>query len=258
MQTVTATGRLSSSNPNLQNIPIRSEKGREIRKAFVPRDDNHLLMAADYSQIELRIIAALSDDQAMINAFSKGIDIHAATASKVFSTNVSDVSREQRSQAKAVNFGIIYGQSAFGLSQTLGIPRKEAKAIIDSYFEQYPTIKKYMENVVAQSRDNGYVETLLKRRRYLPDINSTNALVRGYAERNAINAPIQGSAADIIKVAMIDVHAEMKQRNMKSKLLLQVHDELVFDAHKDELEELKKTSLGKDGWCYWSHRSNGG
>ena len=239
MQTVTATGRLSSSNPNLQNIPIRSEKGREIRKAFVPRDENHLLMAADYSQIELRIIAALSDDQAMINAFSKGIDIHAATASKVFSTDVAEVSREQRSQAKAVNFGIIYGQSAFGLSQTLGIPRKEAKAIIDSYFEQYPTIKKYMENVVAQSRDKGYVETLLKRRRYLPDINSTNAIVRGYAERNAINAPIQGSAADIIKLAMINVQKAIESKGLKSKMILQVHDELVFDVLKEEQVELE-------------------
>ena len=239
MQTVTATGRLSSNNPNLQNIPIRSEKGKEIRKAFVPRDENHLLMAADYSQIELRIIAALSDDQAMINAFSKGIDIHAATASKVFDTSVSEVSREQRSQAKAVNFGIIYGQSAFGLSQTLGIPRKEAKAIIDSYFEQYPTIKKYMENVVAQSRDKGYVETLLKRRRYLPDINSTNAIVRGYAERNAINAPIQGSAADIIKLAMINVQKAIESKGLKSKMILQVHDELVFDVLKEEQSELE-------------------
>jgi DNA polymerase-1 len=239
MQTVTATGRLSSSNPNLQNIPIRSEKGREIRKAFVPRDQNHLLMAADYSQIELRIIAALSKDKAMIGAFSEGIDIHSATASKVFSTDVSEVSREQRSQAKAVNFGIIYGQSAFGLSQTLGIPRKEAKAIIDSYFEQYPTIKKYMENVVAQSRDKGYVETLLKRRRYLPDINSTNAIVRGYAERNAINAPIQGSAADVIKLAMINVQKAIESKGLKSKMILQVHDELVFDVLKEEQVELE-------------------
>lgn len=246
MQTVTATGRLSSSNPNLQNIPIRSEKGREIRKAFVPRDDNHVLMAADYSQIELRIIAALSNDQVMIEAFSKGVDIHAATASKVFSTPVSEVSREQRSQAKAVNFGIIYGQSAFGLSQNLGIPRKEAKGIIDSYFEQYPTIKKYMENVVAQSRDKGYVETLLKRRRYLPDINSTNAIVRGYAERNAINAPIQGSAADIIKLAMINVQKAMEKKGLRSKMILQVHDELVFDVVKEEqvqLESLVKENM---------------
>ena len=246
MQTVTATGRLSSSNPNLQNIPIRSEKGREIRKAFVPRDENHVLMAADYSQIELRIIAALSNDQAMIDAFSEGIDIHAATASKVFGTAVSEVSREQRSQAKAVNFGIIYGQSAFGLSQNLGIPRKEAKAIIDSYFEQYPTIKKYMDAVVAQSRDKGYVETLLKRRRYLPDINSTNAIVRGYAERNAVNAPIQGSAADIIKLAMINVQKAIEAKGLKSKMILQVHDELVFDVFKEEraqIESLVKENM---------------
>lgn len=240
MQTVTATGRLSSNNPNLQNIPIRSAKGREIRKAFVPRDENHLLMAVDYSQIELRIIAALSDDQAMIEAFSKGIDIHTATAAKVFKTAVSEVSREQRSKAKAVNFGIIYGQSAFGLSQNLGIPRKDAKEIIDSYFQEYPTIKKYMENVVAHSRDKGYVETILKRRRYLPDINSANAIVRGYAERNAVNAPIQGSAADIIKLAMIKVQEELTQGNLRTKMVLQVHDELVFDVHIEEQDVVEK------------------
>ena len=188
MQTVTATGRLSSNNPNLQNIPIRTAKGREIRKAFVPRDDMHELLAVDYSQIELRIIAALSDDKSMIEAFKNGIDIHTATASKVFHTPVDQITREQRSQAKAVNFGIIYGQSAFGLAQNLNISRKEAKSIIDSYFEEYPTIKKYMETVVAEAREQGYVKTVLDRRRYLPDINSTNAIVRGYAERNAINA----------------------------------------------------------------------
>ena len=240
MQTVTATGRLSSNNPNLQNIPIRSAKGREIRKAFVPRDKNHQLMAVDYSQIELRIIAALSNDQAMIDAFSKGLDIHTATAAKVFKTPVSEVSREQRSKAKAVNFGIIYGQSAFGLSQNLGIPRKEAKKIIDSYFEEYPTIKKYMENVVSQSRDKGYVETILKRRRYLPDINSGNAIVRGYAERNAVNAPIQGSAADIIKLAMIKVQNDLTKENLKSKMILQVHDELVFDVLIEERNVVEK------------------
>ena len=239
MQTVTATGRLSSNNPNLQNIPIRSAKGREIRKAFVSRDDKHQLMAVDYSQIELRIIAALSKDKAMIEAFSNGVDIHTATAAKVFKTPVNDVSREQRSQAKAVNFGIIYGQSAFGLSQNLGIPRKEAKSIIDSYFEEYPTIKKYMENVVAHSRDKGYVETILKRRRYLPDINSSNAIVRGYAERNAINAPIQGSAADIIKMAMIKVQREIEKENLQSKMILQVHDELIFDVHNEETTKLE-------------------
>ena len=246
MQTVTATGRLSSNNPNLQNIPIRSAKGREIRKAFVSRDDKHLLMAADYSQIELRIIAALSNDTEMIDAFSKGVDIHAATAAKVFKTKVDDVSREQRSQAKAVNFGIIYGQSAFGLSQNLGISRKEAKEIIDSYFQEYPTIKKYMENVVAHSRDKGYVETILKRRRYLPDINSSNAIVRGYAERNAVNAPIQGSAADIIKLAMIKVEEDFNKNNLKSKMVLQVHDELVFDVlveERDVVEKLVKKNM---------------
>jgi len=246
MQTVTATGRLSSNNPNLQNIPIRTAKGREIRKAFVPRDKKHQLMAVDYSQIELRIIAALSEDKAMIEAFNQNVDIHSATAAKVFKTTLSEVTREQRSQAKAVNFGIIYGQSAFGLSQNLSIPRKEAKEIIDSYFEEYPTIKKYMENVISQARENGYVETILKRRRYLPDINSSNAIVRGYAERNAINAPIQGSAADIIKIAMITVQKRMKQEGLRSKMILQVHDELVFDVLIEEtkaLESLVKHSM---------------
>ena len=245
MQTVTATGRLSSNNPNLQNIPIRSAKGREIRKAFIAKNKDHQLMAVDYSQIELRIIAALSEDKAMIDAFSKGIDIHTSTAAKVFKTPVNEVSREQRSKAKAVNFGIIYGQSAFGLSQNLSIPRKEAKMIIDSYFEEYPTIKKYMENVVAHSRDKGYVETILKRRRYLPDINSSNAIVRGYAERNAVNAPVQGSAADIIKLAMIKVQNEMDEKNLKSKMVLQVHDELVFEVFNEE-QELMETLVKKN------------
>ena len=240
MQTVTATGRLSSNNPNLQNIPIRTAKGREIRKAFVPRDEQHELMAVDYSQIELRIIAALSEDKSMINAFKKGVDIHTATAAKIFNTPVPEINREQRYQAKAVNFGIIYGQSAFGLAQNLNISRKEAKKIIDSYFEEYPTIKKYMENVVASAREQGYVKTVLDRRRYLPDINSTNAIVRGYAERNAINAPIQGSAADVIKLAMIAVQKEMFALKLKSKMILQVHDELVFDVHSEEREILEK------------------
>ena len=246
MQTVTATGRLSSNNPNLQNIPIRTAKGREIRKAFVPRDSKHQLMAVDYSQIELRIIAALSDDRSMIEAFQKGIDIHTATASKVFKTPVDEITREERSQAKAVNFGIIYGQSAFGLAQNLNISRKEAKGIIDSYFEEYPTIKSYMEKVVAEAREKGYVKTVLDRRRYLPDINSTNAIVRGYAERNAINAPIQGSAADVIKLAMVAVQKDMFSRKLKSKMILQVHDELVFDVHPEEtkiLEKLVKESM---------------
>ena len=240
MQTVAATGRLSSTNPNLQNIPIRTEKGREIRKAFIPRDENYLLMAADYSQIELRIIAALSGDATMIHAFQNGDDIHAATASKVFNVPMEEVTRDQRSSAKAVNFGIIYGQGAFGLAQNLGISRKEAKTIIDGYFEQYSTIKTYMEQAVIDAREKGYVETIMKRRRYLPDINSANAVVRGFAERNAINAPIQGSAADIIKVAMINVAQRMEKENVKSKMLLQVHDELVFDVHLDEKEIMTK------------------
>ena len=248
MQTVTATGRLSSNNPNLQNIPIRSEKGREIRRAFVSRDKDHKLMAVDYSQIELRIIAALSEDPNMIQSFRDGLDIHAATAAKVYGVSIEEVTREQRSAAKAVNFGIIYGQSAFGLAQNLKISRTEAKEIIDSYFEQYGTIKNYMDKVIAQAREEGYVETIMKRRRYLPDINSGNAIVRGYAERNAINAPIQGSAADIIKMAMISVHSEMKKENVKSKMILQVHDELVFDVHNSEevlIQDLVRKAMEK-------------
>jgi DNA polymerase I len=236
MQTVTATGRLSSNNPNLQNIPIRTEKGRAIRKSFIAGSEEYQLMAADYSQIELRIIAALSEDPAMITAFQEGVDIHAATASKVFNVALNEVTRDQRSAAKAVNFGIIYGQSAFGLSQNLGISRTEAKNIIDSYFNQYPTIKTYMDQAIQKARELGYVETIMQRRRYLPDINSANAIVRGFAERNAINAPIQGSAADIIKLAMIAVDKAMEEKQVKSKLLLQVHDELVFDVHQSELE----------------------
>jgi DNA polymerase-1 len=240
MQTVTATGRLSSNGPNLQNIPIRSERGKEIRKAFVARNADHVLLAADYSQIELRIIAALSDDKNMISAFTQGLDIHAATAAKVFHIPINEVTREQRSSAKAVNFGIIYGQGAFGLAQNLGISRTEAKGIIDGYFEQYSSIKKYMEDVVHIARENGYVETIMKRRRYLSDINSANAVVRGYAERNAINAPIQGSAADVIKLAMIRVQKAMNEQKVKSKLILQVHDELVFDVPTSEIELMKK------------------
>lgn len=240
MQTVTATGRLSSNNPNLQNIPIRTEKGKSIRKAFISRNENFLIMAADYSQIELRIIAALSEDKNMIAAFQQGLDIHAATASKVFNTPIEEVSRDQRSAAKAVNFGIIYGQSAFGLAQNLGISRTEAKGIIDSYFEQYNTIKSYMDKAIQQARELGFVETIMQRRRYLPDINSANAVVRGFAERNAINAPIQGSAADIIKLAMIAVDKAMQSQKVQSKLILQVHDELVFDVHISEQELMKK------------------
>ncbi len=238
-QAVAATGRLSSDNPNLQNIPIRTEKGRAIRKAFVPTDKNHVLFAADYSQVELRIMAAFSKDQAMIEAFKSGRDIHSTTASKVFKVALEDVTPEQRRKAKEVNFGLIYGTSAFGLAQNLKIPRKEAAAIIDSYWEEFPAVRKFMDAKVNEARDNEYVETILGRRRYLRDINSRNAIIRGHAERNAVNAPIQGSAADMIKVAMINVHAWMKKEKLKSKMILTVHDELVFDAHKDELELLK-------------------
>lgn len=241
MQTVAATGRLSSNNPNLQNIPIRTEKGREIRKAFIARDENHTLLAADYSQIELRIIAALSGDENMIQAFNDQLDIHAATAAKVFHVDkIEDVTREQRSAAKAVNFGIIYGQSAFGLSQNLGISRKEAKGLIDSYFEQYTKMKSFMSDQVEFARGHGYVETIMKRRRYLKDIQSANAIVRGFAERNAVNAPIQGSAADVIKIAMINIYDEMQKQGVQSKMLLQVHDELVFDVVKGEEEVMEK------------------
>jgi DNA polymerase-1 len=240
MQTVTATGRLSSNNPNLQNIPIKTEKGREIRKSFIARDAEHVLLAADYSQIELRIIAALSNDKHMLEAFRNQDDIHTATASKVFHVPMNEVTREQRGAAKAVNFGIMYGQSAFGLSQSLGISRTEAKGIIDSYFEQFSALKTYMDKVVSEAREKGYVETIMKRRRYLPDINSANAVVRGFAERNAVNAPIQGSAADIIKLAMIHVQRELEHQNLASKMILQVHDELVFDVPKQEVETMKQ------------------
>jgi DNA polymerase-1 len=239
MQTITATGRLSSNNPNLQNIPIRSERGKEIRRAFIARSEDFQLMSADYSQIELRIIAALANDTNMIQAFKDKVDIHRATAAKVFHVNLEDVTKDQRSAAKAVNFGIIYGQSAFGLSQNLGISRTEAKQIIDSYFAQYSTIKTYMDKAVKDARENGYVETIMQRRRYLPDINSANAVVRGFAERNAVNAPIQGSAADIVKLAMVAVSKAMKEAKVQSKMILQVHDELVFDVHKDEQEIMK-------------------
>jgi len=240
MQTVAATGRLSSTNPNLQNIPIRTERGREMRRAFIAKNDDYLLMAADYSQIELRIMAAFSQDKNMMEAFNNNLDIHTATAAKVYDINIEDVSKTQRSNAKAVNFGIIYGQSAFGLAQNLGISRKEAKEIIDSYFAQYPTIKAYMSEVKEEAKEKGYVETIMQRRRYLPDINSNNAIVRGFAERNAINAPIQGSAADIIKVAMINIYKRMKKENLQSRMLLQVHDELVFDVLKSEKDIMAK------------------
>lgn len=238
-QAVASTGRLSSNNPNLQNIPIRTEKGREVRKAFIPRDEDHVLISADYSQIELRIIAEISQDPAMMEAFSQNLDIHQATAARVYGVPLSEVSSQMRRNAKSVNFGIIYGQSAFGLSQNLGIPRKEASDIIQQYFDQYPNIKKYMENTVDFARTHGYVETLMKRRRYLRDITSANHTVRGFAERNAINAPIQGSAADLIKLAMISIFKEFKNQGIKSKMTMQVHDELVFDVHKSEIELVK-------------------
>ncbi|MGM0944078.1 MAG: DNA polymerase I [Bacteroidota bacterium] len=239
-QFVAATGRLSSVNPNLQNIPIRTDRGREIRKAFVPRDENHVLLAADYSQIELRIMAAFSKDESMIEAFKNGRDIHATTAAKIFQVPLEEVTSDMRRKAKTANFGIIYGISAFGLSQRLSIPRGEAKEIIDAYFKEFPAVKAYMDGAIEKARKDEYVETILGRRRYLRDINSRNMTMRGFAERNAINAPIQGSAADLIKVAMIQVHDWMKKENLKSKMILQVHDELVFDAHKDEVELLKK------------------
>ena len=239
MQTVASTGRLSSNNPNLQNIPIRTEMGREIRKSFIAKNDDYLLLAADYSQIELRIIAALSNDENMQQAFVNKEDIHAATAAKVFGVALADVDREMRSKAKAVNFGIIYGQSSFGLAQNLNISRGEAKEIIDTYFAQYPKIKQYMDGNIDFAKEHGYVETILHRRRYLKDINSSNAIVRGHAERNAINAPIQGSAADVIKIAMINIFNEFEKQQFQSKMLLQVHDELVFDVFKPELETIK-------------------
>ena len=239
MQTVTATGRLSSNNPNLQNIPIRTERGRQVRKAFVPRNDDYILLAADYSQIELRIIAALSKEETMIEAFKNGEDIHASTASKVFNVALEDVTREQRSNAKTVNFGIIYGVSAFGLSNQTDLSRGEAKELIDTYYETYPKLRAYMSEQVDFARDNGYVQTVLGRRRYLKDIDSRNAVVRGAAERNAVNAPIQGSAADIIKIAMINIYNKLETGNYKTKMLLQVHDELVFDVYKPELETIK-------------------
>ncbi len=238
-QAIAATGRLSSNNPNLQNIPIREERGREIRKSFVASSDDYLLLAADYSQIELRIMAHMSEDTNMITAFNNDEDIHTATAAKIYNVPLEDVTREMRSKAKTANFGIIYGISAFGLSQRLNIPRSEAKDLIDGYFKTYPKVGKYMENSILLAKDKGYVTTLMGRKRYLPDINSGNAMVRGIAERNAINAPIQGSAADIIKLAMINIHNKIKD-SFKSKMILQVHDELIFDTLKTELDDIKK------------------
>jgi DNA polymerase I len=242
-QAVAVTGRLSSTNPNLQNIPIRTDKGKEIRKAFVARDENYVLVSADYSQIELRVVAAISGDVNMCDAFKNGIDIHTATAAKVFGVDVQEVTKEMRYKAKSVNFGIIYGQGAFGLAENLSISRTEAKEIIDSYKKEFPNIQKYMDDTINFARETGYVETLMGRKRWLKDITSANFTVRGFAERNAINSPIQGTAADMVKLAMIKIHAALKAGNYKSKMLLQVHDELVFDVHKDELETIKPLIL---------------
>ncbi len=234
-----STGRLSSTGPNLQNIPIRTKNGKRVRKLFIPRDPNHVLFSADYSQIELRVIASMSGDENMQEAFLEGDDIHTKTASKVFNVPINEVTREQRGNAKTINFGIIYGVSAFGLSQQSNLSRTEAKEVIDSYFISYPGIKKYIENQVSFARENGFVETLIGRRRYLRDINSPNRVVRGHAERNAVNAPIQGTAADIMKLAMVGVYNRMKKEGFRSKMIIQVHDELVIDTLKSELEELK-------------------
>ena len=248
-QTVTATGRLSSSNPNIQNIPIRNEDGKEIRKAFIP-DDGCEFFSADYSQIELRIMAHLSGDPHMIEAFTKGKDIHAATAAKIYKEKIEDVTREQRSKAKTANFGIIYGISVFGLAERLNVERKEAKELIDGYFENYPHVKEYMDKSIEIARQQGYIETIFKRKRYLPDINSRNAVVRGYAERNAINAPIQGSAADIIKVAMIRIYERFKKEGIKSKMILQVHDELNFSVLPEEREKVQQIVISEMEGAY--------
>jgi DNA polymerase I len=240
-QAITATGRLSSNNPNLQNIPIRDENGREISKAFIPSDSDHLFLSADYSQIEFRIMAALSLDPQMMEAFRNNEDIHSITASKIYKVPVQEVTSDMRRKAKTANFGIIYGISAFGLSQRLNISRSEAKELIDGYFENFPKVKEYMDKSIEMARNDGYVQTIMGRRRYLNDINSNNAVVRGMAERNAINTPIQGSAADIIKLAMIRIHGEfMNRHRLKSKMVLQVHDELNFDVYKPELEKVEQ------------------
>lgn len=242
-QAVAVTGRLASNNPNLQNIPVRTDRGKEIRKAFIPRDKDHVLVSADYSQIELRIVASISGDKNMGDAFRSGKDIHTATAAKVYNVAEADVTKEMRYKAKSVNFGIIYGQGAFGLADNLGISRTEAKEIIDNYKKEFNGITKYMDDTINFAREHGYVQTLMGRKRWLRDINSSNFTVRGFAERNAINSPIQGTAADMIKLAMIKIHTAMQKEKLKSKMLLQVHDELVFDAHKDELEILKPLIL---------------
>jgi DNA polymerase-1 len=244
-QAVASSGRLSSNNPNLQNIPIRTERGQQVRKAFIPRSSEYKILSADYSQIELRVIAALSNDQGMIDAFKQGMDIHSATAAKVFGVAINEVTREMRSRAKAVNFGIAYGQTAFGLSQNLGISRGEAKEIIENYNAQFPGVKQLMDTNIEFARKHGYTQTVRGRKRYIKDINSANQTVRNQAERIAVNSPIQGSAADMIKVAMINIHHELNKRKLKSRMLLQVHDELVFDAFIPELDELREIVVDK-------------
>ena len=239
-QAVTATGRLSSTDPNLQNIPIRESRGRELRKTFIPGDDNHLLLSADYSQIELRLMAHMSGDPNMIGAFCHNADIHAATAAKIYGIPLPDVTSDMRRKAKTANFGIIYGISVFGLSQRLSISRAEAQELISGYFDAYPQVRRYMNDSIDKARAQGYVETLMGRRRYLPDIRSANAVVRRMAERNAINAPIQGSAADVIKLAMIHIYNSFRTENLQSKMILQVHDELVFDVLKSEMEQVRE------------------
>jgi DNA polymerase I len=238
-QALAATGRLSSNNPNLQNIPIKTPQGAKVRKAFIPRDENHVLLSADYSQIELRLIAEISGDEAMLEAFQKGQDIHRATAARVYGVPYEEVTSEHRRNAKTVNFSIIYGAGATNVSQQLGIKRSEAKDLIDTYFQQYQGLKGYMENTVEFAREHGFVKTLLGRRRYLRDIDSRNSLARSNAERVAINTPIQGTAADLIKVAMINIHKTLKTKDLKTKMILQVHDELVFDVPKSEVETVK-------------------
>ena len=237
-QALTATGRLSSSNPNLQNIPIRTERGKEIRKAFVPKDNDGFILSADYSQIELRIMAHLSGDEHLTEAFRSGVDVHRATAAKIFGISYDEVTGDQRRIAKTANFGIMYGISSFGLAQRLGISRTDAKKIIDDYFEAFPSVRSYIGDTVESARKNGYVETIFGRRRYLPDINAKNAVARSLAERNAVNAPIQGTSADIIKLAMINVDRRMEEAGLRSRMVLQIHDELLFDACADEVEQL--------------------
>jgi DNA polymerase-1 len=242
-QAVAVTGRLASNNPNLQNIPVRTDRGKEIRKAFIPRDADHILLSADYSQIELRIVAAISGDENMCAAFRNGTDIHTATAARVYATDENLVTKEMRYKAKSVNFGIIYGQGAFGLADNLGISRTEAKEIIDNYKKQFPGIQRYMDDTINFAREHTYVQTLMGRKRWLRDINSSNFTVRGFAERNAINSPIQGTAADMIKLAMRSVYDAMKKQKMRSRMIMQVHDELVFDAVRSEVNELKPLIL---------------